>query len=525
MQNSDTIGSNQESIQFKDFGFKESLAKAIQNENFVDPTPIQMQTIPHIMDGKDVVGQAQTGTGKTAAFGLPMINKIKNQGGVECLIIAPTRELAIQVTKELKKFGQKEVHTITVYGGQSYTTQIKSIKKENPHIVVSTPGRLLDLLKQGIFKNLNPHTVVLDEADEMLNMGFLEDVEKIFSYIPEDRQTLLFSATMPKKIQKLASTILKDPIFVNTTDGQKSSVNKNIEEYCVLLRSRERSDGLIRIIDHEEIEKAIVFCKTKTDVDQINALLLSHRYSSGCLHGDIDQRNREKVMEQFKANKFSILIATDVASRGLDVKNVSHVFNYHIPFDSESYVHRVGRTGRAGESGKAISLVTPDEYYKLSRMRERIQGDPLSLYFVPSSKSLEKKAVQKSLAKIEEIKPRKASSKYLEELLEKHSLEEITLKLISYVLNQNFVLGPEHIGLSPKEAEEVVQNKRKERSGPRKRSSRFSNRRGGSRQSDRGDRGSDRRERGDRDSSRGSFRSKSRGSRDGKFYKKENDKG
>ncbi len=442
-------------VTFDSFGFKETIMQAVNKAGFKEPSSIQAKAIPFIMKGRDIIGQAHTGTGKTAAFGLPIIHKLNHNSGIECLVIAPTRELAMQVSEELYKLGHAEkTSVLTVYGGQPYTKQIDGIKRK-PNIIVATPGRLLDLLKQKIFNNFAPHTVVLDEADEMLDMGFLEDIEKVFSYIDSEPQTLLFSATMPKPIKKLAESILKNPVIINVTDGMKNTVNENIKEFYSIIRNHERSDAVIRLIDSEDTKKAIVFCRTKSEVDQLNTHLIANGYPSGCLHGDMDQNQRQRTIQRFQGGKISILVATDVAARGLDIKNVSHVFNYHIPFEPELYLHRIGRTGRAGKQGSAITLVTSREYYKLRRFKNVLGGE-LFPCIVPTTKELREASTQNTLNNVLNQKINSLSENYIDQLIKEDSIENIAMKLLSIILEQDVILGPDQIGLSPEEVERVV---------------------------------------------------------------------
>ena len=445
---------------FDQFGFKKTIIETIKKIGFRKPSPIQSKAIPHILQGKDIIGQSHTGTGKTAAFGLPIIQNLSSEKKIDCLVVVPTRELATQVSGELYKLGEGEkVTVLSIYGGQSYQRQIDGINRK-PNIVVATPGRLLDLFKKGVFKNFSPHTVVLDEADEMLDMGFLEDIETIFKYVPDLKQTVLFSATMPQPIKKLAKSILNNPILVSVVDENSKNVNINIQEFYVIIKDHERGDAVVRLIDSEKIEKIIVFCRTKNEVDKLNTYLVSNGYPSGCLHGDMDQKQRKKTIDSFQQEKISILVATDVASRGLDIKKVSHVFNYHIPFEKESYIHRIGRTGRAGEKGVAITLVTPKEYGKLCRFKKMIGGDILPC-FIPNSKDLQHSVIEKSLAEIREIEIHSLSSEYLEKWKGLESLENISLKLLSHILANESVLGPSQIGFSAKEIESIVQNEKK----------------------------------------------------------------
>lgn len=345
---------------FSELNISASTLKSIKRMGFEEATPIQEGTITHAMEGRDVLGQAQTGTGKTAAFGIPLIEKIDPKNpNIQGLIIAPTRELAIQVSEELYKLGyDKRVKLLSVYGGQDISRQIRALKN-NPQIIVGTPGRILDHINRRTLKLENVNTLVLDEADEMLNMGFIEDINTILSNVPDTRQTLLFSATMPGPIRKIANTFMKEPVEVKIKS--KEMTVENIEQFFVKAAEREKFDVLSRIINVHQPELAIIFGRTKRRVDELSHALSIRGYMAEGIHGDLSQAKRMSVLKQFKENKIDILVATDVAARGLDISGVTHVYNFDIPQDPESYVHRIGRTGRAGKSGMAITFVTPRE--------------------------------------------------------------------------------------------------------------------------------------------------------------------
>ena len=327
---------------------------------FEEATPIQEGTIKFAMEGRDVLGQAQTGTGKTAAFGIPLIEKIDPKNpNVQALIIAPTRELAIQVSEEIYKIGyDKRVKLLSVYGGQEIGRQIRALKNR-PQIIVGTPGRIQDHINRRTLKLDDVQTLVLDEADEMLNMGFIDDINAILENVPETRQTLLFSATMPPAIRKIAETFMRNPEIVKIK--AKELTMENIEQFFVKATEREKFDVLTRLLDVQKPELAIIFGRTKRRVDELSQALGLRGYLAEGIHGDLSQAKRLSVLRQFKENKIDILIATDVAARGLDISGVSHVYNFDIPQDPESYVHRIGRTGRAGKSGIAVTFVTPRE--------------------------------------------------------------------------------------------------------------------------------------------------------------------
>ncbi|HEY4553896.1 MAG TPA: DEAD/DEAH box helicase [Bacillaceae bacterium] len=345
---------------FSDLNLSPAILKAVNRMGFEEATPIQSKTIPLSMEGKDLIGQAQTGTGKTAAFGIPLIQKIDvKDSNVQGIIIAPTRELAIQVSEELYKIGMdSRVRVLAVYGGSDIQRQIRALKK-GPHIIVGTPGRILDHINRRTLKLGNVHTLILDEADEMLNMGFIDDIEAILSTVPEDRQTLLFSATMPDPIRRIAERFMKNPETVRVQ--AKEMTVPLIEQYFVKVPEREKFDVLSRLIDVHSPELAIVFGRTKRRVDELANALTLRGYTAEGIHGDLSQAKRISVLKKFKEGKVDVLVATDVAARGLDISGVTHVYNYDIPQDPESYVHRIGRTGRAGKEGMAITFVSPRE--------------------------------------------------------------------------------------------------------------------------------------------------------------------
>ncbi len=345
---------------FSELNISESTLRSLKRMGFEEATPIQEGTIKFGMEGKDIIGQAQTGTGKTAAFGIPLIEKIDtNNPNIQGLIIAPTRELAIQVSEELYKIGyDKRVKILSVYGGQDISRQIRALKNR-PQIIVGTPGRIIDHINRHTLKLENVQTLVLDEADEMLNMGFIDDINAILEKVPAERQTLLFSATMPPAIRKIATTFMKTPEEVKIKS--KEMTVENIEQFFVKAQEREKFDVLSRILNVHQPELAIIFGRTKRRVDELAQALTLRGYLAEGIHGDLSQAKRMSVLRQFKENKIDILVATDVAARGLDISGVTHVYNFDIPQDPESYVHRIGRTGRAGKSGLAVTFVTPRE--------------------------------------------------------------------------------------------------------------------------------------------------------------------
>jgi len=350
---------------FRDLGLSEDIIQALEKKGFEEPTPIQRETIPLLINGsKDIIGQAQTGTGKTAAFGLPILEKLRTHSKfVKAIVVAPTRELAIQVAEELDSFKtNRSIKIATVYGGQSIDQQLKRLRS-GVDIVVGTPGRLIDHLKRKSLKLDQVSHVVLDEADEMLNMGFREDIESILEYVNKDRQMLLFSATMPNEILQIAKRFMGDYDIVRVKK-QQLTTNLTDQIYFEVHRN-DKFEALSRIIDIEVEFYGIVFCRTKVDVDTVTSKLSSRGYDAEALHGDVSQHQRERILKRFKSKQINVLVATDVAARGLDINDLTHVINFSLPQDPESYVHRVGRTGRAGKEGTAITFVTPDEYRKL----------------------------------------------------------------------------------------------------------------------------------------------------------------
>ncbi|MGT2930645.1 DEAD/DEAH box helicase [Streptococcus dentasini] len=352
-------------MKFTELHLAEDILQAVDKAGFVEPSPIQELTIPLALEGKDVIGQAQTGTGKTAAFGLPTLNKIDAENkAIQALVIAPTRELAVQSQEELFRFGrEKGVKVRSVYGGSSIEKQIKALRS-GAHIVVGTPGRLLDLIKRRALKLNTVETLILDEADEMLNMGFLEDIEAIISHVPEERQTLLFSATMPDAIKRIGVKFMKEPEHVKI--AAKELTSDKVEQFYIRVKEQEKFDTMTRLIDVDQPELSIVFGRTKRRVDELTRGLKLRGYRAEGIHGDLDQNKRLRVIRDFKNDNLDILVATDVAARGLDISGVTHVYNYDIPQDPESYVHRIGRTGRAGKSGQSITFVSPNEMGYLS---------------------------------------------------------------------------------------------------------------------------------------------------------------
>lgn len=365
---------------FAEFGLEPKVLQAITELGFEESTPIQDKSIPIALTGRDLIGQAQTGTGKTAAFGIPLINKIPtSEDRIVALIMTPTRELAIQVAEEIGKLTRyKGLRSLPIYGGQEIGRQIRALKKK-PQIIIGTPGRLLDHINRKTIRLDDVQTVVLDEADEMLDMGFMEDIQSILKMVPDERQTMLFSATMPANIQKLAQQFLKDPEHVSVIPKQVTA--PSIEQSYIEVHERQKFEALSRLLDMESPELAIIFGRTKRRVDELSEALQKRGYSADGLHGDLSQNQRDNVMRKFRDGSIDVLVATDVAARGLDVSGVTHVINFDLPQDPESYVHRIGRTGRAGKEGTAWTFVTPreiDHLHFIERItRQRMNRKPL----------------------------------------------------------------------------------------------------------------------------------------------------
>ncbi len=433
----------EQSNDFEALGLHPDILAGVVEAGFRAASPIQARAIPVVLAGHDMVGQAHTGTGKTAAFGLPAMSRIAHKPGVGLLVITPTRELATQVSDELHRLGKHaRMHTATVYGGQPYRRQIEHIER-GAQVVVATPGRLLDLLKGGSLRRFEPSIVVLDEADEMLDMGFLDDIQEIFSYLPKSRQTLLFSATMPRAIRQLAERILHEPVTV--TVESKEATNTDIAQHYYVIEESERDDATIRLIDSLEAEKSIIFCRTKSEVDRVNALLQAQGYAALALHGDMDQRQREKAIAAFRRGA-EILVATDVAARGLDVSDVTHVFNYHIAFNPESYVHRIGRTGRAGRKGMAVTLVTPMELREIQRIQHKT-GKAIIQSLVPTRAEMQVSMAERLAEAIRRQPLNEDASALLQALVGEMDHAHLAHKLLSMLLEKQPVQGPETIGL------------------------------------------------------------------------------
>lgn len=431
---------------FKEMGVSEEILKSVSDMGFETPTPIQEKSIPFALEGRDILGQAQTGTGKTGAFGIPIIEKSVKGGGIQNIILTPTRELAVQVAEELRKFAKyKKLHVAVIFGGMSIDRQIKDLKR-GPEIVVGTPGRMIDHIKRRTLKLQTVKMLVLDEADEMMNMGFIDDVKFIMSEVPlEGRQTLLFSATMPRAIQELVTRFMVNPEIVKTMS--QSANNPQIDENYTIVKELEKLDVFGDFLDVHQPELAIVFGRTKRRVDELTGALIAKGYRAEGLHGDITQSKRLEVLKKFKNNSLDILVATDVAARGLDISGVSHVYNFDIPQDAESYTHRIGRTGRAGHKGMALTFVNPVEMDYL-RMIENEKKKTIRSLRPPNKKEVEASRQNEVFEKITEWMEKDDSSVTKEiagKLIETHGAENV----VSAMLNEfMFSKQDENIQLS-----------------------------------------------------------------------------
>ncbi|WP_457641100.1 DEAD/DEAH box helicase [Persephonella sp.] len=366
----------EEKLGFHSFQISRKTLNSIKRMGFEKPTEIQKKAIPIVLEGKDLVAQAQTGTGKTAAFGIPIVEKVNPKGRkIQALVLVPTRELAIQVTKEIKDIGrEKRIFALAVYGGKSIKHQIDFLKKGKDVVIVGTPGRIKDLIERKVLDLSNVKTFVLDEADRMLDMGFIEDIEFIFSQTPVEKQTLLFSATIPKAILRLAEKFLKDNYEVIRIKPEEVTVDR-IRQKAYRVDSGKEFDILTEILEENEGRKSIIFTETKKGADDLSKKLRNKGFNADAIHGDYSQAKREKVLRDFRRNRIDILVATDVAARGLDIKGVDVVYNYSLPRDVESYVHRIGRTGRAGKEGLAISIISTLEDRLFSIIKRRTKAN------------------------------------------------------------------------------------------------------------------------------------------------------
>ena len=388
---------------FQDFNLNSAILRAIDELGFKEPMPIQAEVLPILLSQRtDLVGLAQTGTGKTAAFGLPLLQNIDpSNHNVQALVLCPTRELCMQITKDLLSYAKyiPEVKIVPVYGGASIELQFKALAKK-PQIVVATPGRLQDMIRRNRIDFSDVRWMVLDEADEMLDMGFQEDVDAILEYMPEDKNTLLFSATMPAEVEQILNKYMKDPVRISI--GQKNSGTANVRHNYYLIKASDRYLALKRLIDYYPSIYGIVFCRTKLETQEVADNLIHDGYNAASLHGDLSQAQRDLVMNHFRQGFTQILVATDVAARGLDVNNLSHIINYNLPDDIDTYVHRSGRTGRADKTGICISLVHQKEKHKIKAIEKQL-GRPMERELIPTAQQVCEKQLFRHIDNLEKV--------------------------------------------------------------------------------------------------------------------------
>lgn len=388
-------------LPFQSLSLSDEILKAVEEMGFTEASPIQSEAIPFLLEGKDVIGQAQTGTGKTAAFSIPILENLNpDEKKIQAIVLCPTRELALQVSNEIKKLSKykRQVHSLAIYGGEPIDKQIKALKR-GISIVVGTPGRVIDHINRGTLDLNSVNTIVLDEADEMLDMGFREDIESIMEELPEERQTVFFSATMPKPILALTQKYQKNPQLIKVVKNELTVAS--IEQYYYEIKTGLKVEVMTRLISQNDLKLMLVFCNTKRKVDEVVEELQLKGFSAEGLHGDMNQNQRNRVMAKFRSGAVTILVATDVAARGIDVSDVDAVFNYDFPLDPEYYVHRIGRTGRAGKSGKSFSFIWGKEKFRLKDV-ERYTKVPIQRQPVPSGKELKNIKREQFLAKVRE---------------------------------------------------------------------------------------------------------------------------
>ena len=427
-----------ENIKFSSLGLSEDVLSAINAMGFEEPSQIQAQAIPVVLEGFDIIGQAQTGTGKTLAFGAPIISKMKKSfGKIQVLILTPTRELAIQINEELNRMTKfAKVTSLPVYGGQPIDRQLRALRN-GVDIVVGTPGRVLDHMRRKSIDFSNVNFFVLDEADEMLNMGFIDDIRDIMSTLDENKQTLLFSATMPDQIKKLASRYMK-PEMKHISIVKNTMTVSLTQQYYYEIKHKDRFEALCRILDVDEPESSIIFCKTKRSVDELVEAMQTRGYVVEGMHGDMGQNQRMNTLKKFKEGNLDFLVATDVAARGIDVENITHVINYELPEDTESYVHRIGRTGRANREGIAYSLVTPREYMQLKQI-EKYTKSKIKRKEIPSLDDIYEVKHQNILSKVKDTLEKNEYSKFVNlatQLDDEYNLVDVAAALIKMLFDK-----------------------------------------------------------------------------------------
>ncbi|UTF60452.1 DEAD/DEAH box helicase [Gilvimarinus sp. DA14] len=456
-----------ENIAFSELNLSQPVLNAISKIGYETPSPIQARAIPALLDGKDIVGLAQTGTGKTAAFALPLLSSIDTKStDTQVLVLAPTRELAIQVAEAFQSYASElnNFHVLPIYGGQDMRGQLRQLKR-GAQVVVGTPGRVMDHLRRGSLDLSGLKAMVLDEADEMLRMGFIDDVTWIMEHTPETRQTALFSATMPKEIRRVANTYLRSPEEIKI--ARESTTGSNIEQAYWMVSGTNKLDALTRILEVEPFDGIIMFVRTKTATVELAEKLEARGYSAAAINGDMNQALRERTIERLKNKSLDILIATDVAARGIDVERVSHVINYDIPYDSEAYVHRIGRTGRAGRSGKAILFVAPREKRLLYSI-EKATGQRIEAMKLPSGDTVSAARIDQFLQQITDVVNSEEDMSFFEELLAKYSREndlepEAIATALAYLLQKNRPLQVKFAEIKPERERSRDRGERGER--------------------------------------------------------------
>lgn len=460
-------------LTFENFGLNKNILKAINELGFVNPTPIQEQAIPYLLSTRtDLIGLAQTGTGKTAAFGLPVLQQIDtNNNNTQCIILSPTRELCMQIAKDMYNFSKyiPDIKITAVYGGASIENQIKDLKK-GTHIIAGTPGRVLDLMKRKVLKIDKINFLVLDEADEMLNMGFKDDMDAILETTPRNKQTMLFSATMPSEIMKIAENYMNSPKEISV--GKKNSGAENVEHFYYMVIAKNRYLALKRIADINPDIYGIVFCRTRKETQEVADKLIQDGYNADSLHGDLSQAQRDQVMNKFRTGHLQLLVATDVAARGLDVNNLSHIINYNLPDDNEVYIHRSGRTGRAGRKGTSVSIIHSKEFHKIREIEKAIKKS-ISRKPVPNGKDICMTQLMNMIDKIETIETiDNQIEDFLPVILQKLSWlnrEDLIKRFVSVEFNRFLTYYKNAPDLNTSERESRDDNQRSERSGGRRR--------------------------------------------------------
>ena len=453
--------------QFTDFGLNPALLKAVKELGFENPMPIQEKTIPVLLEQDvDFVGLAQTGTGKTAAFGLPLLNKINAEmRSVQALILCPTRELCMQITRDLRNYAKyiPEILIVPVYGGASIELQFKDLARK-PQIIVATPGRLRDMIRRNRVDFTNVKNMILDEADEMLNMGFQEEVDDILEYMPKERNTWLFSATMPKEVEAILTKYMTDPVKVAV--GERNSGTANVDHKYYMMAAKDRYSVLKRIIDYTPSIYGIIFCRTKLETQEIADNLIQDGYNAAALHGDLSQGMRDNVMDHFRKRSLQLLVATDVAARGIDVKELTHIINYNLPDDIETYVHRSGRTGRADQRGICLSLINLREKSKIKRI-EKIVGRPFDRATIPTGKEVCEKQLFNHIDRIEHVDiNREEIDDYLPVVFRKldwMSREELITRMVALNFNRFLDYYKDAVDLNVDERDEKKDKKERKK--------------------------------------------------------------